>query len=170
MQIERFGHAAIRVRDLETAESFYGAVLGFPVVDRYPDVYLSTGLVAENHAREAGAAAMAVYSSDFGVRHKGDRSQHGDAQALERWLEGWLAGRTVSASTSAGSSLKFCLVAAGEADVYPRLGRTMEWDTAAGHAVLAAAGGRVATLDGRELSYGKPGLDNPHFVASGLGV
>jgi 3'(2'), 5'-bisphosphate nucleotidase len=76
----------------------------------------------------------------------------------------------VSANTSAGSSLKFCLVATGEADVYPRLGRTMEWDTAAGHAVLAAAGGRVATLDGRELTYGKPGLDNPHFVASGPGV
>ncbi len=95
---------------------------------------------------------------------------HGDEQAMARWLEGWLAGRTVSANTSAGSSLKFCLVATGDADVYPRLGRTMEWDTAAGHAVLAAAGGRVATLDGRELTYGKPGLDNPHFVASGPGV
>ena len=44
----------------------------------------------------------------------------------------------------------------------------MEWDTAAGHAVLLAAGGSVATLDGKELCYGKPGLDNPHFVASGL--
>ncbi len=69
---------------------------------------------------------------------------------------------------SAGSSLKFCLVAAGEADLYPRLGRTMEWDTAAGHAVLAAAGGRVETLDGAPLTYGKgPIFENPFFVARG---
>src|SRR5262249_8566122 len=67
----------------------------------------------------------------------------------------------------AGSALKFCLVAEGIADLYPRLGRTMEWDTAAGHAVVLAAGGCVTTLDGAELGYGKPGFDNPHFVARG---
>ena len=70
---------------------------------------------------------------------------------------------------AAGSSLKFCLIAAGEADLYPRHGRTMEWDTAAGHAVLAAAGGSVTQLDGVPLLYGKTerGLDNPFFVARG---
>jgi len=70
---------------------------------------------------------------------------------------------------TAGSSLKFCLLAAGEADIYPRHGRTMEWDTAAGHAVLAAAGGSVTELDGRPLKYGKAdrGLDNPYFIAKG---
>ncbi len=70
---------------------------------------------------------------------------------------------------SAGSSLKFCLIAAGEADIYPRHGRTMEWDTAAGHAVLAGAGGRVDEMDGSPLTYGKldRGLDNPYFVAKG---
>lgn len=70
---------------------------------------------------------------------------------------------------AAGSSLKFCLIAAGEADLYPRHGRTMEWDTAAGHAVLAAAGGSVNQLDGSPLLYGKSerGLDNPFFVARG---
>ncbi len=88
---------------------------------------------------------------------------HGDAAALDAFL----AGRKVAALVSAGSSLKLCLVAAGEADLYPRLGRTMEWDIAAGHAVLSAAGGRVQTLDGVPLRYGKPGFDNPHFVASG---
>lgn len=73
----------------------------------------------------------------------------------------------------AGSSLKFCLVAEGDADVYPRLGRTMEWDTAAGQAVLEAAGGRVHELNGEEegapLRYGKEsrGYDNPHFIAWG---
>ncbi len=87
---------------------------------------------------------------------------HGDNDALQRYL----AGRHVAQRAVAGSSLKFCLIAAGEADVYPRFGRTMEWDTAAGHAVLAAAGGRVTLLDGAELHYGKPGLANPHFVAS----
>lgn len=68
---------------------------------------------------------------------------------------------------TAGSSLKFCLVAAGDADLYPRLGTTMEWDTAAGHAVVLAAGGRVDTLDGAPLRYAKKGFENPHFVVRG---
>jgi 3'(2'),5'-bisphosphate nucleotidase len=74
---------------------------------------------------------------------------------------------------AAGSSLKFCLMAAGEADLYPRMGPTMQWDTAAGDAVLRAAGGSVETVDGAPLSYGPgaaPGLSayaNPWFVARG---
>jgi 3'(2'), 5'-bisphosphate nucleotidase len=73
---------------------------------------------------------------------------------------------------SVGSSLKFCLLASGEADHYPRFGRTMEWDTAAGDAVLRAAGGLTRTLDGQPLAYGKrkqahdSDFANPHFVAS----
>lgn len=66
-----------------------------------------------------------------------------------------------------GSSLKFCRLAEGVADLYPRFGPTMEWDTAAGHAVLAAAGGSVRELDGRPLTYGKQGFRNPHFIARG---
>jgi 3'(2'), 5'-bisphosphate nucleotidase len=83
--------------------------------------------------------------------------------------ESWLASIDIGELVSAGSSLKFCLLAAGEADLYPRFGRTMEWDTAAGHAVLAAAGGQVATEDGAPLTYGKRarGFDNPAFIASG---
>ena len=69
---------------------------------------------------------------------------------------------------SAGSALKFGLLARGEADVYPRFGRTMEWDTAAGQAVLEAAGGHVRDLNGRELRYGKAGFVNPPFVACGV--
>ena len=77
----------------------------------------------------------------------------------------------VAESKSAGSSLKFCLLASGEADLYPRLGPTMEWDTAAGHAVLASAGGRVDLLEeGRPLTYGKAGFRNPRFVAYAPGV
>ena len=81
--------------------------------------------------------------------------------------DAWLADHKVTDLVSAGSSLKFCLIAAGEADVYPRFGRTMEWDTAAGHAVLAAAGGRVMSVDGPALTYGKRerGFDNPGFIA-----
>ncbi len=72
----------------------------------------------------------------------------------------------VKDSKSAGSSLKFCLVATGEADIYPRVGRTMEWDTAAGHAVLAGAGGRVVRFDDHTpLTYGKKGYANPFFIA-----
>jgi 3'(2'), 5'-bisphosphate nucleotidase len=80
----------------------------------------------------------------------------------------YLATRKVKSLSSAGSSLKFCLVAAGEADLYPRFGRTMEWDTAAGQAVLEAAGGKVVNLDQSPLTYGKSerGFDNPAFIAS----
>ncbi|HCY14473.1 MAG: 3'(2'),5'-bisphosphate nucleotidase [Curvibacter sp. GWA2_64_110] len=65
-----------------------------------------------------------------------------------------------------GSSLKFCRLAEGSADLYPRLGSTCEWDTAAGQAVLEAAGGRVSQLDGAPLRYGKPDVVNPHFIAT----
>jgi 3'(2'), 5'-bisphosphate nucleotidase len=72
----------------------------------------------------------------------------------------------VKDSKSAGSSLKFCLVATGEADIYPRVGRTMEWDTAAGHAVLLGAGGNVVRFDDHTpLTYGKEDFANPFFIA-----
>ena len=78
----------------------------------------------------------------------------------------YIAKYQVKDMTSAGSSLKFCLVATGEADLYPRLGRTMEWDTAAGHAVLAGAGGKVVRFDDHtSLKYGKDGYANPYFIA-----
>ncbi|WGF87489.1 3'(2'),5'-bisphosphate nucleotidase CysQ [Marinivivus vitaminiproducens] len=82
--------------------------------------------------------------------------------------EAFLDAEGVCERIAAGSSLKFCRVAEGKADVYPRLGRTMEWDTAAAHAVLAAAGGSVSRLEDRTpLLYGKPGFENPHFIARG---
>lgn len=76
-------------------------------------------------------------------------------------------GEPIAGTVVAGSSLKFCRVAEGTADLYPRFGPTMEWDTAAGQAVLENAGGSVTTLDGSPLRYGKPGLRNPHFIARG---
>jgi 3'-phosphoadenosine 5'-phosphosulfate (PAPS) 3'-phosphatase len=79
----------------------------------------------------------------------------------------------VAELVNAGSSLKFCRVAAGAADLYPRLGRTMEWDTAAGDAILRAAGGITRTPDGKPLAYGKRNqpletdFANPSFIATG---
>jgi 3'(2'), 5'-bisphosphate nucleotidase len=89
---------------------------------------------------------------------------HGDSQSLEQVLR----GRAVAEMRPMGSSLKFCLIAAGEADCYARFGRTMEWDTAAGHAILNAAGGEIRrAADAQLLRYGKPGFENPDFVACG---
>jgi 3'(2'), 5'-bisphosphate nucleotidase len=81
--------------------------------------------------------------------------------------DAFLANYPIAEFRSIGSSLKFCVVAAGQADIYPRIGTTMEWDTAAGQAVLTAAGGRVTTLAGEPFRYGKPGFRNGNFVARG---
>jgi 3'(2'), 5'-bisphosphate nucleotidase len=78
-----------------------------------------------------------------------------------------LANYPITDFRSIGSSLKFCIVAQGQADIYPRVGTTMEWDTAAGQAVLTAAGGRVTTLEGEPFRYGKPGFKNGNFIARG---
>jgi 3'(2'), 5'-bisphosphate nucleotidase len=82
-------------------------------------------------------------------------------------LNDYLADKQVARTVHIGSSLKLCRLAEGAGDLYPRLGRTMEWDIAAAQAVLEAAGGRVLTLDGQPLTYGKPGWENPHFVCYG---
>ena len=90
---------------------------------------------------------------------------HGDTPRLEAFL----AGRPVARVEKYGSALKICRLAEGAADLYPRFGRTMEWDTAAPQAILEAAGGSIRTLDGAVLGYGKPGWDNPDFVCAGRG-
>jgi 3'(2'), 5'-bisphosphate nucleotidase len=124
----------------------------------------------EGGAIEAGRAGVAhpiaVSAPDNAALRVVASKSHRDAVT-----DAWIARLQVAELVAAGSSLKFCLVAAGEADVYPRLGRTMEWDTAAGQAVLMGAGGRVLRLDdGQPLLYGKPGHENPHFVALAPGV
>jgi 3'(2'), 5'-bisphosphate nucleotidase len=88
---------------------------------------------------------------------------HGSSARLDAFLE----GRRVAKLINFGSSVKFCRLAEGVADLYPRFGRTMEWDTCAPQAVLEAAGGTVRMLEGEELRYGKPGWENPHFVCTG---
>jgi len=113
------------------------------------------------------ACAISVRQPQGGLIAVGSRS-HGGAET-----QAYLEAFTVADFVAAGSSLKFCLIAEGRADIYPRMGRTMEWDTAAGDAILRAAGGRVETLDGQPLKYGKRFQNNdgdyanPHFVAFG---
>ena len=87
---------------------------------------------------------------------------HGDADT-----DAWLAAAGVCDCVRAGSAVKFCVLARGDADLYPRFGRTMEWDIAAGHALLEAAGGSVRTMDGGAFLYGKPDFENPGFIARG---
>jgi len=89
--------------------------------------------------------------------------RHGSGSEIDRFLN----GRKVADRVTFGSSLKFCVVASGEADIYPRFGPTMEWDTAAGHAVLAAAGGCLTNTDGSDFLYRKPDFRNPNFIAWG---
>jgi 3'(2'), 5'-bisphosphate nucleotidase len=124
-------------------------------IDTLPGMKPDWSTIRVIHARKADVSGMIAVAS----------RSHRDTMTDE-----YLAHYPVKDFVAAGSSLKFCLVAAGEADIYPRHGRTMEWDTAAGHAVLAAAGGSVTTIDGRPFVYGKTeeNFANPFFVARGL--
>jgi len=162
--VSRNGEFTVNIALIEDGTPRLGVVLA-PALG--PGGRLFAGAVGDGAWLEEGGARRAIAARvppAEGLTVVSSRS-HGDAAALEAFL----AGRAVARSVTAGSSLKLCLLAAGEADCYPRLGRTMEWDIAAGHAVLAAAGGRVDTLDGAPLTYGKPGFENPHFVAWGAG-
>ena len=105
---------------------------------------------------------LAVTEKNEGALNIVASKSHRDAAT-----EAYIGKYDVDEFKAAGSSLKFCLLASGEADLYPRLGRTMEWDTAAGHAVLRAAGGSVVRFDNhKDLIYGKDGFENPFFIAS----
>jgi len=158
--INRNGEFTVNIALIEGAEPILGVVLA-PALGRLFAGSSAIGAYVDDAAgrrpircRPVPAAGLTVVAS----------RSHGDASGLDEFL----TGRKVASLANAGSSLKLCLVAEGSADLYPRLGRTMEWDIAAGHAVLRAAGGDVRTLTGEPLQYGKPGFDNPHFVAAGL--
>jgi 3'(2'), 5'-bisphosphate nucleotidase len=157
--LDRNGEFTINIALIEAEKPVLGVVFA-PALGRLFASDLQSGAVVEDS--DGRRALSARKTPADGATVVFSRS-HGDPEAVSRCL----AGRTIAASICAGSSLKFCLVAAGEADLYPRLGRTMEWDTAAGDAVLRAAGGTVTDLDGRPLTYGKPGFENPHFIAQG---
>jgi 3'(2'), 5'-bisphosphate nucleotidase len=160
--ISRNGEFTVNIALVEQGRPVLGLVCA-PAVGRLFGGGEGVGAWVEDANGRRAITTRAV--PDAGLTVVASRS-HGDETALDAFL----AGRTVASRTNAGSSLKLCLVAAGEADVYPRLGRTMEWDIAAGDAVLRAAGGIVRVVaGGAVLAYGKPGFDNPHFAAWGLG-
>lgn len=157
--VARNGEFTVNIALVRQGQPVLGVVY-LPVPDRLYAGVVGQGAWLDADGRRRAIAVRAQPA--VGVVVACSRS-HGDVAALQAWLQ----GQPVTAWVPAGSSLKFGLIAAGEADVYPRLGRTMEWDTAAGHAVLAAAGGSVCDLEGRPLRYGKPGFENPFFVARG---
>jgi 3'(2'), 5'-bisphosphate nucleotidase len=131
-----------------------GVVAG-PGRDAVAEDVGADGTARRIHVRPVPAAGFTVYTS----------RTHGKYSDLDIWLQ--REGVKVAERKIAGSSLKFCLIAAGEADLYPRFGPTCEWDTAAGQAVLEAAGGSVRREDGTPLAYGKPRFTNPWFIARG---
>lgn len=143
----RHGRPVLGVVGVPAAGALYGGIVGAGAWRQ------SDGARLPIAGRRPPPEGLTVVAS----RHHGD----------QRRLDTYLAGRTVAHVVNFGSSLKFCRLAEGEADLYPRFGRTMEWDTCAAQAVLEAAGGLVETLEGDPLTYGKPGWANPHFVCWG---
>lgn len=157
--VARNGEFTINIALVREGQPVLGIVFA-PALDCYYAGTFDSGAVLEDasgrraiHCRPLPAEGVTVVAS----------RSHGDTAALERALSGYRVARR----KAAGSSLKFCLIACGQADLYPRFGRTMEWDTAAGQAVLTAAGGAVTDVEGRPLRYGKPGFENPDFIARG---
>ena len=124
-------------------------------------------------AHEPGSAMRRRDGGDFAPidarvpQREGVVVVHSRSHENSRRLAEYFQGKPVRERHVCGSALKFGLLAAGDADFYPRFGTTMEWDTCAGQAVLEAAGGHVFGLDGAPLAYGKPGLKNDGFLAWG---
>lgn len=160
--VQRNGEFTVNVALIEQGRPVLGVVLA--------------PALGQLYAGAVGCGAFTQIGADAGSRHPIEARRppaegmtvlasrsHGDQAALNAFL----ADQPVARIRQAGSSLKLCLLAAGEADLYPRFGRTMEWDIAAGQAVLEAAGGRVEDLQGQPLRYGKPGFENPDFLAWG---
>jgi 3'(2'), 5'-bisphosphate nucleotidase len=126
--------------------------------------YAANGPGTATRQRRGGAVepiwARTASPDGFVVVHS---RSHENSRRIGEFLQNF----SVLERRKCGSALKFGLIAAGEADLYPRFGTTMEWDTAAGQAILEAAGGRVETITGAPLTYGKPGLKNDGFIAWG---
>ena len=162
--VNRRGEFTVNIALVEDGVPTHGVVYA-PVLGRLFRTTASGG-AEEMDVETKETRAISVSTPDMGGLKVVASKSHRD-QATDDYI----ARYQVADFLSAGSSLKFCLVATGEADLYPRLGRTMEWDTAAGDAVLRAAGGHVDRMEGGgPLPYGKPGFANPFFVCYAPGV
>ncbi len=147
----RHGRPVLGAVDVPAYGELFGGLLGPPAQAWKQTV---AGRVPIQ-AREPPGAGMHVLAS----RHYSDDPR----------LDDFLEGRNVAQVTNIGSALKIVRLAEGAGDLYPRFGRTMEWDTAAPQAILEAAGGRLCTMDKSALRYGKPGWENPPFLCMGCG-
>jgi 3'(2'), 5'-bisphosphate nucleotidase len=158
--IARSGEFAVLIALVEEGRPVLGVVHG-PAIGL---TYAACGPGTATRRRGGGGAPELIHARapEDGLVVIHSRS-HDNSRRLAEFLEGC----PVRARKSCGSALKFGVIAAGQADLYPRFGTTMEWDTAAGQAILEAAGGRVETLAGTPLTYGKPGFKNDGFLAWG---
>lgn len=158
--INRSGEFTVNIALIENNRPILGIVHA-PALDV---IYSAAGRGSAQRRRDGQPArSIAVRQPRDGLVALASRSHDDNAE-----LTAALARFAVKERRPMGSSLKFCLIAAGEADLYIRLGPTCEWDTAAGHAVLDAAGGTVTLMDGQPLLYRKPGFLNPSFIARGF--
>jgi len=158
--VRRNGEFTVNIALVQDGRPVLGVIYA-PALERLYTGAIEAGSYAELQGRRRRIACRRPPSDGLTV-------------VTSRWHQGpapWtglLRGKAVASHSMAGSSLKFGLVASGEADIYPRTGRTWEWDTAAGQAIVTAAGGQVTDADGNELRYGKANFLNPSFVACGL--
>ena len=158
--VNRNGEFTVNIALIENHQPVLGVVYA-PAIGR-----LFAGAINQTAFQEDSSGKRDIHvrqPPEAGLTVVASRS-HSDPEKLQAFLK----GQHIAEVRNAGSSLKLCLVAAGEADLYPRLGRTMEWDIAAGHAVLAAAGGRLTDTDMQPMQYGKSDFANPHFIAWGF--
>lgn len=141
------------------------AILGIVGVPAYGEIFagfLGPRPVAWKQTEAGRTPIQARPIPEAGLHVLASRHYSGD-----RRLDAYLKGRKVDQVTNMGSALKMVRIAEGAGDLYPRFGRTMEWDTAAPQAILEAAGGHLTTMDGAPFRYGKPGWENPPFVCTG---
>lgn len=156
--INRTGEFTVNIALIEEGFPILGVVHA-PIIDRLYCASRGSGACVETAGQSSRIEACAY---DGGVvRVVASRSHRGEK------LDAFLSKIGGHESVSMGSSLKFCIVAEGGADLYPRLGPTMEWDTAAAQCIVEEAGGTVESLDGVRLKYNKPDLLNPEFMVSG---
>jgi 3'(2'), 5'-bisphosphate nucleotidase len=155
--LSKNGQFTVNIALIENAVPVAGVVFA-PALNR---LFLGAAGLGATEADDTGTRAIHVRArpaNPVAVASRSHRSPETD---------GFLAEHDITNCVSAGSSLKFCFIATGEADIYPRFGTTMEWDTAAGQAVLEAAGGKVLTPEGKDFAYCKSGHRNGHFIAWG---
>jgi 3'(2'), 5'-bisphosphate nucleotidase len=157
--VQRNGEFTVNIALVDNHRPVLGIVHA-PALER--DYFACEGIGAfRSDARAAGRPIRVSRRGSGAVRVVGSRSHRGSS------LDGFLSRVGAHELVEVGSSLKLCLVAEGSADVYPRLGPTCEWDTAAGQCVLEQAGGQVLKLDGEPLEYNREDTLNPNFVGFG---